>query len=377
MKRKQNKNGKRLRSVQFKVALAVLLFFIATMCGYVSYRYITDIVNRTSDQVDTDFGEWDQLEVSIPLGSGTDSIANILKEMGVIKNPRIFKLFSKINGYDGQYRSGIHIIGSNVDYDNLKGYDDLMRILSDYPVSNPTVSITIPEGYTYEQIADLMVENGITTREDFDAVAQEGEFDYDFVKNIPGGRTPRLEGYLFPETYIFDTKLGAEHIIGKMLAQFDYVFKDEYKLRAEELGMTTDEIIILASIIEREAMAAGDRALISGVFHNRLNSKDQSMHLLQSCATIQYIYMMEEGIYKAVITQNDLEIVSPYNTYRNKGLPPGPISCPGEASIIAALYPDTEDGYYFFVAKGDGTHAFSKTYEEHVANMYKYGQILN
>lgn len=377
MKRKQDKNGKRLRSVQFKIALAAILFFIAIMCGYASFRYFADIVNRTPEQIKTEFGEWEQLEVNIPLGSGTDKIAAILKEMGVIKNTKIFTLISKINGYDSQYRSGTHIIGRKVDYNSLKGYDDLMRILSNYPIANPTVSVTIPEGYTYKQIADLMVDKGITTREEFDRVAQEGEFDYDFIDGIPGERNPRLEGYLFPETYIFDTKLGAKHIIGKMLAQFDLVFKEEYRLRAEELGMTMDQIVILASIIEREAMAAGDRALISGVFHNRLNSKDQSMHLLQSCATVQYGYLVEEGIYKAVITQNDLELVSPYNTYRNKGLPPGPISCPGKASIIAALYPDTTDGYYFFVAKGDGTHAFSKTFDEHVANMYKYDQILN
>ncbi|MDD4189450.1 MAG: endolytic transglycosylase MltG [Eubacteriales bacterium] len=377
MRQKQDNKGKRHRSVQFKVALAAVLFFISLMCGYASFRYFADIVNRTPEQIVTEFGEYDQLDVVIPLGSGTDKIADILKEMGVIKNTRVFMLLSKINGYDSQYRSGKHIISSKVDYNNLKGYDDLMRILSNYPVANPTVSVTIPEGYTYEQIADLMVDKGITTREDFDLVDQKGEFEYDFIAGIPGERSPRLEGYLFPETYIFDTKLGAEHIIGKMLAQFDYIFKDEYKLRAEELGMTTDQIIILASIIEREAMDAGDRALISGVFHNRLNSKDQSMHLLQSCATVQYGYLVEEGIFKTVITQNDLELVSPYNTYRNKGLPPGPISCPGKASIIAALYPDTTDGYYFFVAKGDGTHAFSKTFDEHVANMYKYDQVLN
>ncbi|MDD4495272.1 MAG: endolytic transglycosylase MltG [Eubacteriales bacterium] len=369
-------SSKRLRSVQIKLAVFVLIFFVAIACAYFSYNYITGIVNRNDEDIDLYYDKSESLEVEIPLGSNTQDIADILYGMKIIKQPKIFKLISKFNGYDGRYRSGIHLVGKKVDYNNAKGYDDLMRILADNPVSNPTISVTIPEGYTYGQIVDLFIKKGLTTKEEFDGISEKTEFDYDFLNGIPEGRTPKLEGYLFPETYIFDTRAGSEHLIGKMLNQFNVVFKQAYIDRAEEIGWSIDDIIILASIIEREAMAEGDRALISGVFHNRLKSKDQSLHLLQSCATIQYIYLQEQGVVRELITQEDTQMDHPYNTYKYTGLPPGPISCPGEASIIAALYPDTEDGYYYFVAKGDGTHAFSKTFDEHVNNMIKYNQLL-
>lgn len=367
--------AKRLRSVRIKLALAVFVFFLTLACGYISYNYFTGIVNRSDDEVVTEFAEDNKLEIDIPQGSGTKAIADLLYNKGIIKQPKIFKLLSKLNGFDGRYKSGVHILGKNVDYNNAKGYDDIMRILANNPVSSPTINVTIPEGYTYGQIVDLLVKKGLVTREDFNKTAEEGEFDYDFLNELPP-RTPRLEGYLFPETYTFDTKGGARHIITKMLDQFDKVFKQSYKERAQAIGWSVDEVITLASIIEREAQTAEDRPLISGVFHNRLNSRDQSLHLLQSCATIQYIYLKEMGEVREVITQADTQIDNKYNTYMYPGLTPGPISCPGEASIIAALYPETDTGYYYFVAKGDGTHAFSKTFDEHVNNMIRYDQIL-
>jgi UPF0755 protein len=369
-------SSKRLRSVKIKLAVFAAIVFITLTGAYVSYKYITGVVNRGNEEIKLNFEESESIDVEIPMGSNTQDIAEVLHEMKIIKQPKIFRLLSKFNGYDGRYKSGIHRIAKGYNYNSLKGYDDLMRILVDNPVSNPTISVTIPEGFTYGQIINLFVEKGLTTKEDFNKLAEETEFDYEFLKGIPEGRKPRLEGYLFPDTYIFDTRAGTEHLIRKMLDQFSTVFKQAYIDRAEEIGWPIDDIIILASIIEREAMAEGDRALISGVFHNRLKSRDQSLHYLQSCATIQYIYLQEQGIVKEQITQEDTQLVHPYNTYQNPGLPPGPISCPGEASIIAALYPDTDDGYYYFVAKGDGTHAFSKTFEEHVNNMNKYNQIL-
>ncbi len=375
MKRDGTYASKRLRSVKIKLALAAVIFFLTLTCGYISYSYFSGIVNRSDDEVDMEFPEGSRLELDIPEGSGTQAIADLLHEKGIIKQPKVFKLVSKLNGFDGQYRSGIHIIGKDVDYNNAKGFDDIMRILTDNPISSPTINVTIPEGYTYNQIVDLFVKKGLVTKEEFDKAAEEGEFNYKFLEDIPE-RTPRLEGYLFPETYTFDTKGGAKHIIGKMLDQFEKIYKQSYSERAEALGWSMDEIITLASIIEREAQAEADRPLISGVFHNRLTSRDQSLHLLQSCATIQYIYLKEKGEVREVITQADTQMDNKYNTYMYPGLPPGPISCPGEAAIIAALYPETDTGYYYFVAKGDGTHAFSKTFNEHVNNMIKYDQIL-
>ena len=143
-----------------------------------------------------------------------------------------------------------------------------------------------------------------------------------------------------------------------MLERFDEVFKEEYYDRADELGMTIDEIVILASVVEREARVESDRPIISGVFHNRL---DQGWKL-ESCATIQYIL----GERKPRLLYSDLEIESPYNTYMYSGLPVGPIASFGEASLKATLYPEETD-YMFFVAKDDGSHVFSRTLEEHNA----------
>jgi len=148
-----------------------------------------------------------------------------------------------------------------------------------------------------------------------------------------------------------------------MLSRFDTIFNDEYKKRAEELKMSIDEVITLASIIEREAKLEKDRKIISSVFHNRLKNK----MLLQSCATIQYI--LKER--KEVLLYKDLEVKSPYNTYKNPGLPPGPIASPGLKSIEAALYPDDTDYLYFF-ALNDGSHVFSKTFKEHIQAQNKY-----
>jgi UPF0755 protein len=167
-----------------------------------------------------------------------------------------------------------------------------------------------------------------------------------------------LEGFLFPETYEMKVGASESQIAERMLSQFDKVFKDSYYERAEELGMTINEVVTLASVIEREAQLDSERARISGVFHNRINKGWK----LQSCATVQYIL----GERKEVLSYDDIAIESPYNTYINAGLPPSPIASPGEKSIIAALYPEDTD-FMFFVASGenDGSHIFSKTLKEH------------
>jgi len=372
--RRSNYIVKRMRKFYINTAIFVLLLLITVASIYTSYSYVTKIVNRDDSEVQMTFSESDSMKIVIPMGSGTEKIAEILHENGVIKNVKLFKFLSKINGYDGKYQAGTHIISRSTSYDNLKGYDDLMRIMSSMPVANPTVTVTIPEGYNCRQIIELLEEKGLVTEESFIQAMNKADYDFEFLQDLPE-REYRLEGYLFPDTYIFDVYGGAEHIILKMLSRFDEIFRQEYREKAEELGMTVDEVIILASIIEREAQVPEDRPLISSVFHNRLRSSDSSLKFLQSCATIQYIFYMQEGIIKEQITTEDTKVEHPYNTYLYTGLPPGPISSPGEAAIRAALYPEDTD-YLYFVAKGDGSHYFSRTYDEHVNAMHRYGQIL-
>lgn len=367
---------RRMRAVYIRLIYVAVLFFLTTMGGYVSYGYIANVVDRTNEEAGIQVPQEEGMEFTIPLGSSTEDIALLLQEKGIIDNPSLYKILSKINGYDGKYQSGTHIISNSADYCNLVGYDNLMRILTGRPLDNPTMTVTIPEGYAYFQIKQLFDEKGLVKPEDLDKAANDiSSFDFAFIEGIPEGREPRLEGYLFPETYIFDTKKGARHVIAKMVDQFNKAFPEPYYRRATELGMTVDEVIILASIIEREVQNPDERDIISGIFHNRLKSKDPTLNYLQSCATIQYILLTTTGEVKEQITQEDTQIDHPYNTYKHPGLPPGPICNPGLEAIKAALFPENTD-YLYFVAKGDGTHHFSKTYNEHVNAMHKYGQIL-
>ena len=204
--------------------------------------------------------------------------------------------------------------------------------------------------------------------------------DYTFISQIKTNpeRDYILNGYLFPDTYYFDMNADAEAIVRTFLRNMENKLQEDYYFRAEKLGMTMDEVIVLASIIQNEANVKleniTDMVLISAVFHNRLNSDDPSMRKLQSCATINFL-REKDGLKKvwAASTADQMR-ESPYNTYMYEGLPPGPICMPGVYAIQAALYPEPNVNYYFFCATGDGGTAFAVTYKEHQANVAAYEQ---
>ncbi len=290
------------------------------------------------------------IRIELPLGSSVDGIANQLEQNGVIKSARVFKIYSKLQDICSKYRAGIYYLDSGMSIEEIaeiiqhgKGFVEIVRF-------------TIPEGYEVRMIVDKLAELGLGESEKFYEIINNHEFDYDFLEDLPENAVP-LEGYLFPDTYEVYKAAKEEEIIKKMLDRFDDVFTKDYKKRAQELNMTINEVVTLASIIEREAKAEKELKVVSSVFHNRLKIN----MLLGSCATVQYIIKER----KDVLLTKDLEVVSPFNTYKNPGLPPGPIASPGKKSIEAALYPDETD-YLYFVAEKDGTHYFSKTYDEHL-----------
>lgn len=337
------KKRRKKRSLNFKgLLLAALVIFAVFGAASVLRDYRGSIGG-------------DVVTVEIPAGSGTADIAEALRAKGVIKKPFWFRLASKLGGHDGTYQQGTFALRQQA------GYEQVFEGLKNS--QNELVRVTIPEGYELRQIADRLEEAGLIDRGRFYEAVEKGNFDYWFLRNLPK-RENRLEGYLFPDTYLFQKGDSEENIINMMLARFDQIYTDAYKKRARELSMTDDEIITLASIIEREAMGDEDRALVAGVFHNRL--KNTEYPYLESCATVQYI--LKER--KAVLSTADTKISSPYNTYQNPGLPAGPIASPGKASIEAALYPEKTD-YLFFVLDSTGTHRFARTYEEHQENMKK------
>ena len=289
--------------------------------------------------------------ITIPEGAGTEKIAGILKEKKLIHSEFFFKVMSRIQGHDGKYQYG------KFEVNKSGGYEYLFDKLTQSGDVLESVKVTIPEGYEIYKVADLLEEKGLIDKDKFYYLIDHGDFDYDFVKDIPQ-REMRLEGYLFPDTYYF-VPGDEEGIINEMLGRFEEVY-GKYEDDLSKTGMTMDEIITLASIIEREAGSA-DKKMVSSVFHNRLESADYPY--LQSCATVQYVLRER----KPVLSYDDTQIDSPYNTYINKGLPVGPIASPGEESIEAALNPDVTN-YYFFVLGSDGKHHFSETYNEHLNN---------
>lgn len=299
------------------------------------------------------FASYCEAKITVEQGQSAYSIFDELKENKIIKSTFFMKLNYKLSAKKDAFsvKSGTAVFNSRMSYGEiLNTLNTAMR--------PEEVTLTIPEGYEIMQIAEAVESACGISKQDFLTEIATGEFDYPFITNeLPDSET-RLEGYLFPDTYFVSKDFSAHDIIDMMLARFDEVYTDEYAKQAEKLGYTTHEIVTLASIIERECSA--DHELVSSVFHNRLKSNEFAY--LESCATVIYVTKQP----KDRLTYADINVDSPYNTYLNKGLPPGPISSPGAVSIKAALYPAQSD-YFYFSADGEGKNSFSKTYEEHLA----------
>jgi UPF0755 protein len=226
------------------------------------------------------------------------------------------------------------------------------------------VKFTVPEGYTTKQIAAKAEEAGICTAEEFIEECNTGSFDFEFVKNLPD-RDLKLEGYLFPDTYYVKEDTTAYDLIQAMLARFEQMYTKEYQNAVAASGYSLDELVTVASVIEKEIKLDEERPRAAGVIYNRLK-EDMP---LQVDATVLYAM----GIVKEDITEVDLQYDSPYNTYKVKGLPVGPISNPGEASFQAALYPENNKYLYYVVeAKGQNNHVFCETYDDFLAAKANY-----
>ena len=293
----------------------------------------------------------ESVRVEIVEGDGGSSIAQKLADQGIIKYPLLFRLQSKLSGYDGGFQPGAATIEDGM------SYSEILSLMAE--PNRETTKIVIPEGFEVRQIADRLAEAGLVSQDDFYAALNPADYSYRFLENLPE-RDMKLEGYLFPATYEIPAGMSAHDIVDLMLSAFDAQFTQEFYDRAASLGMTVDQAITMASIVERETDSETERAKVAGVFYNRRNAGMK----FQSCATVQYVL----GEHKPVLSIADTQIDSPYNTYLYPGYPIGPICNPGLECIKAALYPEVTDAYYF-VLGSNGEHIFSNTYEEHVAAM--------
>ena len=337
--------------------LLIVLIAIVFVSSFVSYTYLVDKYNNPISLDSIIIDPSTSLSFKIEKGAGTSDIAKNLKEQDLIESETIYRFLSKFNGYDGNYKAGTYTLCQGLNY------EEIMVILTSNPES---VKITIPEGFTTRQIANRLEANGVCTAKDFlAAVDSQDVTSYPFITNHEN-RDFRLDGYLFPDTYEFDIDASPDTIIYKMLNRFNEIYKPDYYTRAEEIGLTQDQVIILASMVEKEARLASERPMIAGVFINRLHSA--YLTKMQSCATIRYAYTKLYGTTLETVTAENTTIDDLYNTYKYEGLPPGPICNPGQDAIEAVLN-YSHHNYYYFVARTDGSngHIFSETYEQHVA----------
>lgn len=309
-----------------------------------------------------------EITVEIPDGASLSDIAAVLKDNGLIDNELGLIIFARLFDDSRTYQTGTFVLNPRM------GYQEMLKALSQVTEKRKTVNVTVIEGKTIEEIAAILESNGVCTSVEFLKAIEETDFskDYDFIADIPSNedRIYKLEGYIFPDTYQFFEASDADDVIKKFLDNFDNRFNEELRAEAKKQGMTIEEVVNLASIVQKEGSSKKTMQMVAGVFHNRLD-KPASYPYLQSNATLSYslgeslIWMDEE----------QMKNPDPYNSYVHKGLPPSAICNPGLDAIKAVLYPDDND-YYYFVTDSNSKFYFSKTSSQHekqVANIKKNG----
>ena len=295
--------------------------------------------------------------ITVEKDASLNDVADLLHDSGLIDNKLLFKLFCAFTKVEQKNKITPGTYELNTDMD----YNALINSMSSSSGSRMTASITIPEGYTLDQIFALLEERGVSTVETLQEVAANHDFKYSFLQGVLElGDYHRLEGYLFPDTYEFYMGGGedeAVQVLNKMILRFDQQFTDEMRQKAADMGYTIHQMVTIASLIEKETDGT-DQAKIASVIYNRLNNPSyETVGYLQIDAAIAYVT-------GRTVTQADYQNVdSPYNTYRNKGLPPGPIASPGMVSINAAFNPENTKNYYYVVGT-DGLHHFFRTNAE-------------
>jgi UPF0755 protein len=292
--------------------------------------------------------------VEIKKGTSFRQTARLLSEHGLIRNINMFIFLGRATGLHENITPGRYL------YEGSVSPWEVFRTLQDGGAI--PWEVTVVEGDSLDQIKEKLLREGLVKEEDFDRLRA----DRDFMREM-GIEAPSLEGYLFPDTYRISSGLSAEEILEIMINRLWEKYDDRLKQRTRELGFDEKRVLTLASIIEKEARVDGERALISAVYHNRLR---KGIPLQADPTSVYGIKPMSEGV-----TREDIKRRTPYNTYRFRGLPPGPIASPGIKSIEAALYP-ADVPYLYFVANRDGTHTFSVTLREHqnAVNRYRAGR---
>ncbi len=348
---------------KYRVARALLITAVLVgLCCFLAYfglQSVSDLLGLNLEVIGIE-QEDREVKVDIPEGSSTREIANILKKAGVVDTPLTFQLYSKFKDADGKYQFGEYIFNCNM------AYDEIIIALKSGNERQDVVRISFPEGLTLWEIGQKLEDADVCSAEAFVKELQTGTFDYEFMKSIPADNPLRFykyEGYVFPNTYDFFVGEKPSSVVKKFFDSFNANITGEMYDRMEEMGMTLDETITLASIIQKEASYPEDMYAVSGVFHNRFENAEVYPQM-QSDVTIFYV---EKSIKPHIDTKNQ-EMYDAYNTYKCEGLPVGPICNPGIDAIKAALYPDQND-YYYFLTDQNGDFYYAATMQEHEQNI--------
>ena len=335
------KNKHLLKGIKIISAVFLLLFpFFVT--GVIEYFSLPKIDQYNEKEM-----------VIIPRGATLKEISDILYNKGLIEDKELFIFWITSLGKDRSLKAGLFNIPKGLNYAQLVGYLSQAR--------SAEIKVTLIEGWRIESIVEHLAVKLELSEDRLIELA----YDSTFIHSL-GINANSLEGYLLPDTYYLYWGIDEVKVLKFLVNQCFELFTDKIKARLDSMNFTIHQILTLASIIEGEAIIDEERPIISSVFHNRLRKRIK----LQACPTIQYI---KPGPASRLLN-SDLEIDSPYNTYKYYGLPPGPINNPGRSSIIAAIYPENTN-YLYFVAKGDGRHTFSRSGKEHIKEKAKFDRI--
>lgn len=372
-KRKRQKTDSLARRIALFLITAIIIALLAT--GFFVYRYVDSAVGAL-DSTSTEY-----VTVEIPEGSGNKYIGQILEKAGVIKSATVFNYYTKFKNYSN-FQSGYYNLQASMDLEEICKF--LKQGGTAEPEEPSLGKILVTEGYTIKQISEAVTKNTADddsstpfTADDFLSVVQDESFISKMVEkypkllaNLPSAdeATYQLEGYLFPATYSYYEDTTMEDLVEQMISTMDSYMSSYYDTISEK-GMTVNEVLTLASLVEKEGSTDDDRRNIASVFYNRLNA---NMALQSNIAILYAMGKLGEETTLSADASIDTSIDSPYNVYTNTGLMPGPVDSPSLSAIEATVNPASTDYYYFVADVNTGTVYYAETYEDHEANVEKY-----
>lgn len=337
------------------------MLILTTLIFAVSISLSLVIIAYGKDMLGIGKSETTQIIV-IPDNSTTTDIAALLKSEGIIKSPKFFCLFSRLSKADSSYIAGEHFVRPNMAYETI-----IQELTSTQNNNKESVEVTFPEGINLHDAASLLEQNGVCAADEFIFYFNAGGLGFDFEKQLSGLsdlKFYRMEGYLFPDTYYFYKDMDPEQVCQKIYLNFQNKMTEQRYAKMKQLGLTLDQLITFSSIVQKEAPNTESMTMVASVFWNRLNNPD-SFPLLQSDPTKIYA----ENVIQPNMEVFDQAMIDAYNTYVGAGLPPGAICNPGVEAIDAVLANFQSDYFYFNANVNTGQTYFSKTLEEHNANL--------